>query len=884
MPTFPGGPCSRWRPRLPEQAAPWAPGPVLLERQGLAILRDGDRYASLECGRLGGGHGHPDRLHLTLFADGVHWLADPGTGSYVAGDLFWYRSTLAHDAPRLDGRSQVPGDATCEAFDVRGGWSWVRGRYGEMSRTLVAGEYVVDVVELDASEDRTIELPWHLAGRIEMVTPGDWTAEPWDEQFLERVERFTGRTEDGVVLRSHGENGATLTLHLRFDGTLLRASAPGRPGEPARGTMYLVRSTGRGARIVAALESTLDPPTLRSLGTEGDVIEVETTAGVDRHVVGPVGWEIAGPAGTTKLGGLRRAEVARAPLIDLNRPVRAAGKALYVRVAPDLDGRLDAFDASEPMALDYDDQYRRSEEPYHGAEEFSATLLANWNEDALYLGVDVVKAEVTVRPDDAPPLRLDNEPDDIHADGIQVYLRPEGDGPVYGFLVVPSDDEGRVRVRLTSGSAGSPDLVTGAWRPTGTGYSMALRVALPEWGPRGGDAVGFDFIVNEMHPDRLRRAGQLVWSGGGGLGLSPRRSPAARGVRNAGARMSDETVGAVAGYTSTGSKRPEALFAGDYPELPHRMTRSSGCRVWDEEGREYLDLIMALGAVALGYGHAEVNAAAVLAVGNGVVGPLPPVLEAELAADLRRIMPWIEQVRFLKTGAEAMAAAVRLARTATGREAVLGCGYHGWLDWCQGQDARGVPAGTRALYAEIPFNDPERSRELIRRAGGTLAAVVFEPVILAAPDPRVARGAARGDGSGRGRADRRRDQDDGRLALGGACERLRGAAGSRGDGQGDRQRISARRGRRTHRPHGRRRSYLDLLHARDGVRLARRGARDAGRAGGSPRARAARQDRRVVMDGLRGLAERAPESRSSASADSPRCAVSCSTTKRSARG
>jgi hypothetical protein len=168
------------------------------------------------------------------------------------------------------------------------------------------------------------------------------------------------------------------------------------------------------------------------------------------------------------------------------------------------------------MALDYDDQYRRSEEPYHGAEEFSATLLANWNEDALYLGVDVVKAEVTVRPDDAPPLRLDNEPDDIHADGIQVYLRPEGDGPVYGFLVVPSDDEGRVRVRLTSGSAGSPDLVTGAWRPTGTGYSMALRVALPEWGPRGGDAVGFDFIVNEMHPDRLRRAGQLVWSGGGG--------------------------------------------------------------------------------------------------------------------------------------------------------------------------------------------------------------------------------------------------------------------------------------------------------------------------------------------------------------------------------
>jgi glutamate-1-semialdehyde 2,1-aminomutase len=65
---------------------------------------------------------------------------------------------------------------------------------------------------------------------------------------------------------------------------------------------------------------------------------------------------------------------------------------------------------------------------------------------------------------------------------------------------------------------------------------------------------------------------------------------------------------------------------------------------------------------------------------------------------------------------------------------VLGCGYHGWLDWCH-PGAPGVPLGTRSLYAELPFNDPERTRELIRRAGDTLAAVVFEPVILAAPDP-----------------------------------------------------------------------------------------------------------------------------------------------------
>ena len=89
----------------------------------------------------------------------------------------------------------------------------------------------------------------------------------------------------------------------------------------------------------------------------------------------------------------------------------------------------------------------------------------------------------------------------------------------------------------------------------------------------------------------------------------------------------------VPGFTSTGSKRPEALFgpAGEAPPVPERMTRAAGCRVWDASGSEYVDYIMALGAVALGYGHPAVNRAACDAVANGVVGPLPPVLEEELA-------------------------------------------------------------------------------------------------------------------------------------------------------------------------------------------------------------------------------------------------------------
>lgn len=183
----------------------------------------------------------------------------------------------------------------------------------------------------------------------------------------------------------------------------------------------------------------------------------------------------------------------------------------------------------------------------------------------------------------------------------------------------------------------------------------------------------------------------------------------------------------VPGFTSTASKRPEALFGS-----PARMTRASGARVWDDTGREYIDYIMALGAVALGYGHPAVNRAAEAAIAAGVVGPLPPVAEEELAEALAERIPWLERIRFLKTGAEAVAAAVRIARVATGRDAVLGCGYHGWLDWCQGA-TEGVPAATRALFGELPFNDVVAGRELIRQRGSALAAVVIEPVIVSEP-------------------------------------------------------------------------------------------------------------------------------------------------------
>jgi Heparinase II/III-like protein len=505
-------------PSMPEVTGEWAPESVLLEQQGLAILRDGTRYASLECGPYGGGHGHPDRLHLTLHAGGHHWLADPGTGSYVGRDLFWYRSTLAHNAPRLDGVSQPPGDARCTNFDVQGAWSWSRGTYTSLSRSLVSGpRYLLDVVELSADEEHLLELPWHLDGTVEIPSAGGWTADELADEFVSSAERFDGSAVDTVVLRARARGSASITLHLQpGGGQLLRAAGPGRPEQTERSTFFLVRTTGRNARLVTVLEPTDGAPFIRSVSVEGDLIQVEHHEGADRHVPMVDGWEVVLATGVLRLGGVRRAPVIPKPLIDPDRPLVIQGVAAHTREPPLLDATLEGFTPSEPMVLDYEDQYRRSEEPYPGPEELSATVLANWDEAALYLAIDVVKPEVIVRASDAPPLRLDNEPEDIHTDGVQVYLRPEAEGPVYGFLVVPADEGGALRVHPATGCAGDPEMVGGAWQRTETGYSIALRIGVPGWQGRGGVRIPFDLLVNEMRSGRLRRAGQLVWSGGGG--------------------------------------------------------------------------------------------------------------------------------------------------------------------------------------------------------------------------------------------------------------------------------------------------------------------------------------------------------------------------------
>jgi hypothetical protein len=129
----------------------------------------------------------------------------------------------------------------------------------------------------------------------------------------------------------------------------------------------------------------------------------------------------------------------------------------------------------------------------------------------------VAKPEVIPRDPKARPLRLDNEPDEIHSDGVQIYIQLPTDDAVIGLLVVPSTEGGVVITRAVAGTAGAPQMVEGSWQPTESGYRLTLAITVPGWSSlRFGDKVGFDLLVNEMQSGRLRRAGQLVWSGGGG--------------------------------------------------------------------------------------------------------------------------------------------------------------------------------------------------------------------------------------------------------------------------------------------------------------------------------------------------------------------------------
>jgi glutamate-1-semialdehyde aminotransferase len=189
-------------------------------------------------------------------------------------------------------------------------------------------------------------------------------------------------------------------------------------------------------------------------------------------------------------------------------------------------------------------------------------------------------------------------------------------------------------------------------------------------------------------------------------------------------------AGLIPAATQTLAKGPGQYVNGVAPKY---LRSGRGCHVWDVDGNEYIDLVMGVGPVSLGYQYRAVDDAIREQLHSGISFSLMHPLEVEVAELVADCIPYIDMVRFSKTGCDVTSASVRLARAYTNRERVLCCGYHGWHDWYIGVTQRndGVPAAVRDLTGTFQYNNID---SLIEAIDERTACVILEPVAFTLPE------------------------------------------------------------------------------------------------------------------------------------------------------
>lgn len=188
----------------------------------------------------------------------------------------------------------------------------------------------------------------------------------------------------------------------------------------------------------------------------------------------------------------------------------------------------------------------------------------------------------------------------------------------------------------------------------------------------------------------------------------------------------------VVNQTQTLSKGPTQFVQGVSPIF---LERGKGSHVWDLDGNEYIDYMLALGPVTLGYAYPLTTKVITDQLKNGISFSLPTKLEVELAELLAELIPCAEMARFGKNGGDATSAAVRIARAYTNREKIAYCGYHGWQDWfiVTTERNRGVPKVLKNLIFEFKYNKIETLEKILKENRGEIAAVIMEPIGVEEP-------------------------------------------------------------------------------------------------------------------------------------------------------
>jgi glutamate-1-semialdehyde 2,1-aminomutase len=176
------------------------------------------------------------------------------------------------------------------------------------------------------------------------------------------------------------------------------------------------------------------------------------------------------------------------------------------------------------------------------------------------------------------------------------------------------------------------------------------------------------------------------------------------------------------------SKRPDQFLPDFWPTY---FSKAKGCQVWDLENTQYTDFsIMGIGTNTLGYGHEEVDLAVKEAVNLGNMSSLNCPEEVYLAERLCEIHPWANMAKFARSGGEANAVAIRIARAFCGKDNVAICGYHGWHDWylaanlsnksalesllLPGLEPNGVPKSLKDTVYTFNYGDKEKIEQIVK--------------------------------------------------------------------------------------------------------------------------------------------------------------------------
>ncbi len=188
------------------------------------------------------------------------------------------------------------------------------------------------------------------------------------------------------------------------------------------------------------------------------------------------------------------------------------------------------------------------------------------------------------------------------------------------------------------------------------------------------------------------------------------------------------------------SKRAEMFLPGQWPAY---YKKAKGCEVWDLDDNHYYDLsIMGIGSCVLGYADDDVNRAVKDAIDNGSMATLNCYEEVELAEKLIELHPWAGMARYARTGGEACAVAVRIARAYSKKDKIAFCGYHGWHDWylssnlsdadnlnsqlLPGLDPAGVPKGLANSAMPFRYGDIKVFKKIVDEAKENLGVIIME--------------------------------------------------------------------------------------------------------------------------------------------------------------